>query len=117
MISNGYTSAGSAVGRTLNVAGPWGAASGDAEPRADENARASAFLGIVRGFLGIDGGCLGIDGGCQSEQEYGSGEGLGVHFNNGRVKVRRMAAGPGNNKEWEVFFRLERKSESGDDGN
>jgi hypothetical protein len=36
---------------------------------------------------------LGIGRGCQSEEEYGSGEGVEEHFENECVEVRRMAAG------------------------
>ena len=70
MLRNGHIATGSAVGRMLNVAGSWVA---DAEGRSD--------------------GTLGSDGGCQSEEEQGSGEGLGEHLNNGWIEVRRMAAG------------------------
>jgi hypothetical protein len=48
----------------LNVAGFWGA--GDAEGRSDDT--------------------LGSDRGCQSEEEYGSGEGLGEHIDNEWMK-------------------------------
>ena len=60
VLSNGYSATGSGVGRMLNVARSW--ATADAEGRSDDT--------------------VGIDEGCQSEEEYGSGEGLGEHFNN-----------------------------------
>jgi len=59
VLINGNTATGSAVGRMLNVAGSWSAA--DAESRSDDT--------------------LGSDGGRQSEEKYGSGEGLGEHLN------------------------------------
>jgi hypothetical protein len=65
VLRNGHTATGAGVGRMLNVAGFWGA--GDAEGRSDDT--------------------LGSDGGCQSEEEYGSGEGLGEHLNNEWMKV------------------------------
>ena len=55
VLRNGDIATGSTCGRFLNIAGSW--AAGDAEARGEAN--------------------LGIDGGCQSEEEYGSGEGLG----------------------------------------
>ena len=55
----------------LNVASSWIAA--DTEGRSDNT--------------------VGIDGGCQSEEEYGSGEGLGEHLDNEWMKESGMAAG------------------------
>ena len=60
VLSNGYSATGSGVGRMLNVARSW--ATADAEGRSKD--------------------AVGIDGGCQSEEEYGSGEGLGEHLDN-----------------------------------
>ena len=60
VLGNGYIATGSGLGRLLNVARCWVAA--DAEGRRDET--------------------VGIDEGCQSEEDYGSGEGLGEHLNN-----------------------------------
>jgi hypothetical protein len=54
----------------LNVARSW--ATADAKGRSDDT--------------------VGIDGGCQSEEEYGSGEGLGEHLDNKWMKERKMAA-------------------------
>jgi hypothetical protein len=71
VLTNGNTATGSALGRMLNVAGSWSA--GDAEGRRD--------------------GTLGSDGGRQSEEEYGSGEGLGEHLSNEWMEVCRMEAG------------------------
>ena len=70
VLTNVYIATGSCFGRMLNVAGSWVAG---AEGRSDDT--------------------LGSDGGCQSEEEYGSGEGLGEHLNNEWMKVRRMTAG------------------------
>ena len=56
--------------RLLNVARSWVAA--DAEGRNNDT--------------------VGIDKGCQSEEEYRSGEGLGEHFNNEKMKECRIVA-------------------------
>jgi hypothetical protein len=90
-LRNVYSATGSAFGRLLNVAGSWVA---DAEGRSDDT--------------------VGSDGGCQSEEEYGSGEGLGEHLDNEWMKVRRMAAGSARDRDWEVSVLLECESESGD---
>ena len=81
VLSNVNTATGSALGRMLNVAGSWSA--GDAEGRRD--------------------GTLGSDGGRQSEEEYGSGEGLGEHLSNEWMKVRRVAARSARDRDWEVL--------------
>ena len=60
VLSNGYSATGSGVGRMLNVARSWTTA--DAEGRSKD--------------------AVGIGGGCQSEEEYGSGEGLREHLDN-----------------------------------
>jgi hypothetical protein len=74
VLRNGRAATGSAAGRFLNVTASWGA--GDPHGRSDDTARG-----------------VGIDGRCQSEEEYGSGEGLEEHLNNEWMKVRRMAGG------------------------
>jgi hypothetical protein len=71
ILRNGYSATGIGFGRMLNVTRYWVDAA--AEGRRDDS--------------------VGIDEGCQSEEEYGSGEGLGEHFNNEWIKERRMAAG------------------------
>ena len=70
VLSNAYRATGCSFGRLLNVARSWVAA--DTEGRSDDT--------------------VGIDKGCQSEEEYRSGEGLGEHFNNERIKECRMVA-------------------------
>lgn len=95
VLRNGLIATGSATGRLLNVAGSWGAA--DAQGRRND----TAIL-------------VGIDGGRQSEEDYGSGERLEEHLNNGWMEVRRVAAGLARDRDLEVLVLLECESESGD---